>query len=104
MVLRVLITGGAGFIGSSLAGAFLLSRKNYRVTVLDNLTRGHLKNISKWLGSPRFEFVQGDLLDYSTSNPLDQKASLQKIVDNSDIIFHLAANPDVAIGTVNNSN
>jgi UDP-glucose 4-epimerase len=98
----VLITGGAGFIGSSLAGAFLLSRKNYHVTVLDNLSRGHLKNISKWLGSPRFEFVQGDLLDYSTSNPHDQKASpLQKIVDNSDIIFHLAANPDVAIGTVN---
>jgi UDP-glucose 4-epimerase len=98
----VLITGGAGFIGSSLAGAFLLSRKNYHVTVLDNLTRGHLKNISEWLGSPRFEFVQGDLLDYSTSNPHDQKASpLQKIVDNSDIIFHLAANPDVAIGTVN---
>ena len=86
----MLITGGAGFIGSSLAGAFLLSRKNYHVTVLDNLTRGHLKNISKWLGSPRFEFVQGDLLDYSTSNPLDQKVSpLQKIVDNSDIIFHL---------------
>jgi UDP-glucose 4-epimerase len=101
-VLRVLITGGAGFIGSSLAGAFLLSKKNYHVTVLDNLSRGHLKNISKWLGSPRFEFVQGDLLDYSTSNPHDQKASpLQKIVDNSDIIFHLAANPDVTIGTVN---
>lgn len=102
MVLRVLITGGAGFIGSSLAGALLLLKKNYHVTVLDNLSRGHLKNISKWLRSPRFEFVQGDLLDYSTLNPSDQKASpLQKIVDNSDIIFHLAANPDVAIGTVN---
>jgi UDP-glucose 4-epimerase len=102
VVLRVLITGGAGFIGSSLAGALLLLKKNYHVTVLDNLSRGHLKNISKWLGSPRFEFVQGDLLDYSTLNPSDQKAPpLQKIVDNSDIIFHLAANPDVAIGTVN---
>ncbi len=102
MVLRVLITGGAGFIGSSLAGALLLLKKNYHVTVLDNLSRGHLKNISKWLGSQRFEFMQADLLDYSTLNPSDQKASpLQKIVDNSDIIFHLAANPDVAIGTVN---
>jgi UDP-glucose 4-epimerase len=101
-MLRALITGGAGFIGSSLAGALLLLKKNYHVTVLDNLSRGHLKNMSKWLGSPRFEFVQGDLLDYSTSNPSDQKASpLQKIVDNSDIIFHLAANPDVVIGTVN---
>ena len=102
MVLRVLITGGAGFIGSSLAGALLLLKKNYHVTVLDNLSRGHLKNISKWLGSPRFEFVQADLLDYSTLNPSDQNVSpLQKIVDSSDIIFHLAANPDVAIGTVN---
>jgi UDP-glucose 4-epimerase len=101
-MLRALITGGAGFIGSSLAGALLLFKKNYHVTVIDNLSRGHLKNISNWLGSPRFEFVQGDLLDYSTSNPSEQKASaLQKIVDNSDIIFHLAANPDVAIGTVN---
>jgi UDP-glucose 4-epimerase len=100
-MLRALITGGAGFIGSSLAGALLLSKKNYHVTVLDNLSRGHLNNISKWLGSPRFEFVQADLLDYSTSDPSDQKASpLQKIVNNSDIIFHLAANPDVAIGTV----
>jgi UDP-glucose 4-epimerase len=101
-VLRALITGGAGFIGSSLAGALLHSKKNYHVTVLDNLSRGNLKNISRWLGSPRFEFVQADLLDYSTSSHNDQKASpLQKIVDNSDIIFHLAANPDVAIGTVN---
>lgn len=101
-MLRALITGGAGFIGSFLAYALLLSKKNYHVTVLDNLSRGNLKNISRWLGSPRFEFVQADLLDYSTSSPNDQKASpLQKIVDNSDIIFHLAANPDVAIGTVN---
>src|SRR5919106_2091157 len=100
-MLRALITGGAGFIGSSLAGALLLSKKNYHVTVLDNLSRGHLNNISKWLGSPRFEFVQADLLDYSTSDPSDQKASpLQKIVNNSDIISHLAANPDVAIGAV----
>jgi UDP-glucose 4-epimerase len=98
----VLITGGVGFIGSSLASAILLSKKNYHVTVLDNLSRGNLKNISRWLGSPRFEFVKADLLDYSTSSPNDQKASpLQKIVGNSDIIFHFAANPDVAIGTVN---
>src|SRR5918999_1436201 len=97
---RVLITGGAGFIGSSLAGALLHSKKSYHVTVLDNLSRGKVKNISKWLGSPRFEFAQADLLDYSPSDPNDQKASpIQKLVDNSDTIFHLAANPDVAIGS-----
>jgi UDP-glucose 4-epimerase len=97
---KVLITGGAGFIGSSLASALLLSKKNYHVTVLDNLSRGRLENISQWLELPSFEFVNADLLDYSNSN--GQKSStLQKIVNRSDIIFHLAANPDVAIGTEN---
>jgi UDP-glucose 4-epimerase len=97
---KVLITGGAGFIGSSLASALLLSEKNYHVTVLDNLSRGRLENISQCLELPSFEFVNADLLDYSNSN--GQKAStLQKIVNRSDIIFHLAANPDVAIGTEN---
>lgn len=96
---RVLITGGAGFIGSSLAGA-LMHSKNYHVTVLDNLSRGCLKNISRWLGSPGFEFVHADLLDNSKFN--EKKSSmLQKIVDSSDMVFHLAANPDVAIGTEN---
>jgi UDP-glucose 4-epimerase len=98
----VLITGGAGFIGSSLASTLLLSKKNYHVTVLDNLSRGHLDNISRWLELTRFEFVNADLLDYPNSGSDDQKPSqLQKIVDSSDIIFHLAANPDVAIGAKN---
>ena len=93
----MLITGGAGFIGSSLASALLLSKKNYHVTVLDNLSRGLLENISRWLEIPNFEFVNYDLLDYANSNP----STLQNIVNNSDIIFHLAANADVAIGTEN---
>ena len=97
---RVLITGGAGFIGSSLTSALMLSKKNYHVTVFDNLSRGNVKNISQWLGSPGFEFIQADLLDYSNLN--EQTSSpLQSIVDSSDIIFHLAANPDVAIGAEN---
>ena len=93
----VLITGGSGFIGSSLVRALMLS-KNYHVTVLDNLSRGSKKNISRWLGSPNFEFVQADLLDDSShSNEMDS-SPLQRAVDNSDIVFHLAANPDVVIG------
>jgi UDP-glucose 4-epimerase len=96
----VLITGGAGFIGSSLVSALMLS-KNYHVTVLDNLSRGSKKNISRWLGSPNFEFVQADLLDNSSLSNEEASSPLQRVVDNSDIIFHLAANPDVVIGADN---
>ena len=99
---RVLITGGAGFIGSSLVSALMLS-KNCHITVLDNLSRGSEKNISQWLGSPNFEFVHADLLD--NSKPFNDEdsspTSLQQVVDKSDIIFHLAANPDVVIGADN---
>jgi UDP-glucose 4-epimerase len=95
----VLITGGAGFIGSSLVNALMTSR-NCKIIVLDNLSRGSLDNISNWVGSPNFEFVQYDMLD--DSNPCNEQESLlQRAVDRSDIIFHLAANPDVVIGAEN---
>jgi UDP-glucose 4-epimerase len=96
---RVLVTGGAGFIGSSLTKALLLS-KNCHVTVLDNLSRGSQENISHWLGTPNFEFIKSDLLDYSYGTN-EQKSLLQEAVDSSDIIFHLAANPDIVIGSEN---
>ena len=96
---RVLITGGAGFIGSSLVNALMTSR-DCNIIVLDNLSRGSLDNISNWIGSPNFEFVQYDMLDYSVPSK-EQESSLQRAVDRSDIIFHLAANPDVVIGAEN---
>src|SRR5688500_16196148 len=96
---RVLITGGAGFIGSSLVNALMTSR-NCNIIVLDNLSRGSLNNISNWVGSPNFEFVQYDMLNYSIPSN-EQESSLQGAVDRSDIIFHLAANPDIVIGAEN---
>ena len=64
--MRILITGGAGFIGSHLA-EHLLNRADVElVRVLDNLATGNTKNISALEDNPRFEFLQGDIRDYKT--------------------------------------
>jgi UDP-glucose 4-epimerase len=74
--------------------------KNHHVTVLDNLSRGSKENIFNWLVSPDFKFVLADLLDDSDLYH-ENKSTLQQAVDNSDVIFHLAANPDVVVGADN---
>jgi UDP-glucose 4-epimerase len=85
---RILVTGGAGFIGSSLVNV-LMQFKN-EVIVFDNLYNGSYENISNWSGNPNFKFINSDIL-------LDQFI-LRKTVDACDIVFHLAANPEVRIG------
>ena len=59
--LRVLITGGAGFVGSNLVDK--LMREGHEVTVLDNLFTGRKKNIEHWLGHPNFNLVIGDVVE-----------------------------------------
>ena len=59
--MRVLVTGGAGFIGSHLATALL--ERGDTVVVLDNLSTGRLSNLDHIGGSPGFRFVQGSVLD-----------------------------------------
>lgn len=67
---RVLITGGAGFIGSHLAEYFL--EQGNAVVVMDNLLTGDLRNISHLFGRPGFEFVSHDVTRYlHVSGPLD---------------------------------
>lgn len=78
----VLVTGGAGFIGSYSVD--LLLEEGYRVLVLDNLSSGKLPNLN--LKSPHLEFIEGDILDY----PL-----VEKLVYRSDAVLHLAAIPSV---------
>lgn len=85
-----LVTGGAGFIGSHLVDNLMES--GISVTVLDNLSAGKLNNISRWLNDSKFKFIMGDVL-----NPSD----IWKAMDGCEIVFHLAANPDVKIGAFN---
>lgn len=65
---KVLVTGGAGFIGSHLC-EFLVT-KGYDVTCLDNLLTGSKKNIEPLLGNPKFEFIEADICQ-----PLDNLSS-----------------------------
>ena len=63
---NILVTGGAGFIGSNLVEALLQLDNVALVRVMDNLATGHLKNIKAFSNHPRFEFVKGDIRDFQT--------------------------------------
>ena len=57
---RLLVTGGAGFLGSNLCARLLQNPEN-QVTVLDNLFTGRKSNIEPFLQNPRFRFIEGDV-------------------------------------------
>ena len=85
------MTGGAGFIGSRLVD--VLMTQGAHVTVFDNLTTGTLRNIRQWLNNPNLTFIKGNLLD---------PTELTKLKHNHyETIFHLAANPEVRVGSTN---
>ncbi|WP_297498804.1 NAD-dependent epimerase/dehydratase family protein [Thermococcus sp.] len=86
--MKVLVTGGAGFIGSHLVDALMETGEEVRV--LDDLSAGTLDNIKRWLGHERFEFIRGDMRDFGT---------VKKAIKGVDTVFHLAANPEVRIGS-----
>lgn len=62
MSMRVLITGGAGFLGSHLSDLFL--SKGHSVVVMDNLITGDLKNIEHLFGNDRFTFIKHDVTNF----------------------------------------
>jgi UDP-N-acetylglucosamine/UDP-N-acetylgalactosamine 4-epimerase len=64
--MRVLLTGGAGFIGSNLAEQLLKDKRVTLVRVLDNLATGSMNNISAFIADSKFEFLKGDIRDYKT--------------------------------------
>jgi UDP-glucose 4-epimerase len=85
--MKVLVTGGAGFIGSHLVDE-LVRRKN-QVIVYDNLSTGFRRHLQKGLDSGLVELVQADILDGE---------SLARAMEGVGSVFHLAANADVRGG------
>lgn len=71
---KVLVTGGAGFIGNHLVDA--LMSHGATVSVFDNLTSGTLQNIKQWLNNPNFTFVKGDLLNPADNKKLEQNTTI----------------------------
>ena len=85
---KIFITGGAGFIGSHLVDH--LCKEGKEVIVFDNLSSGKLENLKEWLKKANFNFACEDLL---------KPASILKLLSECEAIFHLAANPEVRVGT-----
>jgi dTDP-glucose 4,6-dehydratase len=83
----VLVTGGAGFIGSNFVRCALSRHADWHVTTLDKLTyAGRLENLHDVMTDPRHTFVQGDITDAAVSGPL---------VEQSEIVVHFAAETHV---------
>ncbi|MFF4440185.1 NAD-dependent epimerase/dehydratase family protein [Streptomyces sp. NPDC001621] len=78
---KILVTGGAGTIGSNLVD--LLAEGGAReIVVLDNFVRGRMGNLARALGSGVVEVVEGDIRDTAT---------VRKVTEGADLVFHLAA-------------
>ena len=77
--MRILITGGAGFIGSHLADRLL--SEGHSVIAIDNLATGHTRNIEHLAGHERFQFIKHDVTEY------------MYIEGHLDVVLHLASLP-----------
>ena len=77
---KILITGGAGFIGSNLCEYFL--KKEHQVLCLDNFATGHRHNIAPFLDHPDFQLIEGDIRDLEVC---------QKAAEGVDYVLHQAA-------------
>lgn len=85
---KYLITGGAGYIGSSVADRLLKDEKN-EVIAFDNFSTGRREFIQDALKNPRYKLIVGDLLDTE---------AIDKAMEDIDFVFHFAANADIRRG------
>ena len=86
--MRALVTGGAGFIGSHLVDE--LVDAGYSVKIIDNLSSGNIALVNHQIAAGNAEFIEGDITS------IDDVLQATKEVD---VVFHMAANPDIRLGT-----
>jgi len=86
----ILVTGGAGFIGSHLVDRLI--REGYEVRVIDNFSTGRWENLKHVENNPSVEIIKGDLKN---------EQDIEKAIKEVDTVFHFAANPEVRVSTVN---
>jgi UDP-glucose 4-epimerase len=87
---RILVTGGAGFIGSHIVDR--LMEESFAVTVIDNLDTGRIENIAHHQNKTRFHFVRGDIRDFNL---------VKETMKDIDAVFHEAALASVALSVKN---
>jgi len=85
--MNILISGGAGFIGSHLAGALLRDKRVHSIIIYDNFSSGSRRHVEAVENDPRLSIVEGDIKN------LSRLADAMKKID---VVFHLAANPDIS--------
>ncbi len=86
--MKILVTGGAGFIGSHLCDALI--ERGHQVSVVDNLILGREENIAHLITNPNFKFYREDI---------NNKSGMKLIFDEGfDMVYHLAANSDIQKG------
>lgn len=84
--MKILVTGGAGFIGSHLCERLI--QRGHKVSVIDDLSTGRMNNLDSIISDHNFKFTQGSILDMEL---------LSTLISDSDYVFHLAA----AVGVFN---
>lgn len=86
--MKILVTGGAGFIGSHLIDELI--DIGYEIDCIDNFSTGKKEYIQHHLGEKNFRLIEGDIL----------KTNIKDVINDCDVVFHLAANPDVKLGAM----
>ena len=87
MNMNAFVTGGAGFIGSHIVDRLIDAGNS--VTVYDNLSSGKREFIKHHIGDNKFTFIEADLI---------YKEQISEAINGHDVVFHIAANPDVRMG------